>query len=311
MGEMPYAGLRLDRAGNRRHDPGWVADVLARPGSRLLPLWQDQCLVRTTADRPRPVTLPAGCWPDLSDDLAADLVFLGLDADAGVFAADLSTLARDEALRRAAADTTIDVRRLFTALPRADSATLAYARGLLHWHRTHRFCGTCGTRNQPRHGGHARVCPGCERWQFPRLEPAVIVLVTLPGTPERCLLARHAGADEIAWSTLAGFVEVGETLEGAVRRELAEEAGVSLQGVRYVGSQPWPFPAGLMIGFRAVAASAEVTVDERELADARWFTRDELRELQAAWQQQRPESGHDSIESVLVGGWLAEGTAQQ
>ena len=153
-------------------------------------------------------------------------------------------------------------------------------------------------------GGHVRTCTGgeCGRLLFPRIEPAIIVLIEAPGAPERCLLARHAGAPEGSYSTLAGFVEVGETLEDAVRREMAEEAGVTVTDVTYQGSQAWPFPAGLMVGFRATAASEEVRVDGVELLEARWFTRAELRERVAAG---RRLGRVDSIDHRLLGDWLS------
>lgn len=130
------------------------------------------------------------------------------------------------------------------------------------------------------------------------------MLVEAPGPPARCLLARHGGAPEGAFSTLAGFVEVGESLEDAVRREMAEEAGVTVAGLSYQGSQAWPFPAGLMVGFRAVAAAEEIRVDGVELLEARWFTRDELRERMATG---RPLGRVDAIDHRLLHDWLAEG----
>lgn len=142
---------------------------------------------------------------------------------------------------------------------------------------------------------------------FPRIEPAIIVLVESPAgaeAPDRCLLGRHAGAPQGSYSTLAGFVEVGESLEDAVRREMAEEAGVSVTALSYQGSQAWPFPAGLMVGFRATAGSEEVRVDGEELLEARWFTRAELRERVAAG---RTLGRVDSIDHHLLTGWLAAG----
>jgi NAD+ diphosphatase len=132
---------------------------------------------------------------------------------------------------------------------------------------------------------------------------AVIVLIEAPGTPRRCLLARHQGAPEGAYSTLAGFLEIGESLEDAVRREVAEEAGVRLDTVTYQASQAWPFPAGLMVGFRAVAASDAVKVDADELEEARWFTRAELLAHAAAGHRLGRE---DSIDRHLLRGWLDE-----
>jgi NAD+ diphosphatase len=182
---------------------------------------------------------------------------------------------------------------------------LAYARGLLHWQRRQRFCGCCGGQCEPRDGGHLRVCAACATLHFPKIEPAIIVLVELPGEPRRCLLGRHQGAGPGRYSTLAGFVEVGESLEDAVRREVAEEAGVSVRSVRYQGSQAWPFPAGIMLGFRAVAAGPGIEVDGAELTDARWFTEAEVR-ARIADSGAVPPYRHDSIGRALIEDWLAE-----
>lgn len=288
---LPYNGLQLDRAGARRGDPDWVARVRAHPGTRALAFRRDACL---TANG-RPVTVEAG----------PDAVFLGTDGDVGVFAVDLSDMDEPAALRAAGADAATDVRALFRTLGAQDAATLAYARGMLHWARNQRFCGACGTPTEVRHAGHQRYCRTCERLLFPRIEPAVIMLVEAPGSPRRALLARHRGAAPNAWSTLAGFVEIGESLEDAVRRELAEEAGVRVSTVRYQASQAWPFPSGLMVGFRAVAESDTVAVDRDELLEARWFTRDDMRDLLATHRAEGRDRP-DSIEAYLVGTWLAE-----
>lgn len=161
----------------------------------------------------------------------------------------------------------------------------------------------------PRHGGHLRICAAgeCGRLLFPRIEPAVIVLVEAPaavGEQDRCLLARHRGAAPDGYSTLAGFVEIGESLEDAVHRELAEEAGVLVDNVSYQASQAWPFPAGLMVGFRARAVSAAIAVDRDEIEEARWFTRPELADLLVRHRQRKPRAAEDSIESYLLESWL-------
>ena len=289
MPTLAYNGLSLDRAGARRADASWVEAVRIAPGARVLAFWRDGCLV---ADG-RPASF-AG----------EPSVFLGLDGAAGVFAADLSGLDEADALRRAGADAVVDVRRLFTSMDGSEAAVLAYARGMLHWHRNQRFCGACGAATVARHAGHQLECSGCGKLLFPRIEPAVIMLVTSPDG-RRCLLGRHRGAAADAYSTLAGFVEIGESLEDAVHRELAEEAGVRVASVRYQASQAWPFPSGLMVGFRAEAASEDVAVDEDELLEARWFTRSEVRDL-IARHRASGRDRRDSIESFLVETWLGE-----
>jgi NAD+ diphosphatase len=296
--QVPYTGATLDRAPAQRADEQWVLARLADPDAIVLPMWQDKCVVSGAV----PVRLACDAAAAV---LAASPppVFLGLDGDAGVFAVDLSDLDEAAAVALCGGSQALDVRALFAVLSAAEAAVLAYAKGILRWNREQRFCGACGAAAQPRDGGHLRICTGCERLLFPRIEPAVIVLVEaplVPGQPDRCLLARHVASVTGAFSTLAGFIEIGESLEEAVRREIAEEAGVQLGTVTYQASQPWPFPSGLMIGFRARALSEEVCVDGVELAEARWFTRSELRAEIASGRQRRP----DSIESHLIDTWL-------
>ncbi|MGH3759610.1 NAD(+) diphosphatase [Actinophytocola sp.] len=286
---LPYNGLLLDRAGARRADPDWVGRVRAHPATRVLAFWRDRCLTASG----RLVTV----------EDRDEAVFLGRDGDVGVFAADLSDMDEADALAAVGADAVTDVRALFATVDAQEAAALAYARGMLHWARNQRFCGACGSPTDPRHAGHQRVCRGCGKLLFPRIEPAVIMLVEAPNPPRRCLLARHRGAAPNAYSTLAGFVEIGESLEDAVRRELAEEAGVRVRSVSYQASQAWPFPSGIMVGFRAMAESDDVSVDREELLEARWFTRDELLALLAVHRAEgldRP----DSIEAFLIASWL-------
>lgn len=289
-----YTGLALDRASALRSDPAWLQAQRAGPDVRVIPLWNDRCLVSGG----QPVLLAA-------DHSAAETVFLGLQAGTPVFAADLSELDRADALTLAGADDEADVRTLIGAIGRDEAGLLAYARGLLHWQRRQRFCGSCGGRCEPRDGGHLRVCAECAAMHFPKIEPAIIVLVELPGEPPRCLLGRHQGAGPGRYSTLAGFVEIGESLEDAVRREVAEEAGVEVRSVRYQGSQAWPFPAGIMLGFRAVAAGPDIAVDGAEITDARWFTAAEVR-ARIADTGTVPPYRHDSIGRALIEDWLAE-----
>ncbi|MFC0504004.1 NAD(+) diphosphatase [Micromonospora costi] len=298
-----YGGGWLDRGGALRTDGERLAALRADERTTVLPLWRDRCLV-AAEDRPVRLTGDAARRVLAAAD---ETVFLGLD-DHGVafFAADLTGHPEAEAVALTGAASTLDVRRLAGRLDPPSAAAQAYARGLLYWHRQQRWCGACGAPTTARDGGHVRVCsgPGCGRLLFPRIEPAIIVLLEAPGTPDRCLLARHAGSAEGSYSTLAGFVEVGESLEDAVCREMAEEVGVTVTDLTYQGSQAWPFPAGLMVGFRATAASDEVRVDGVELLEARWFTRDDLR---ARLAEGRPVGRIDSIDHHLLGSWLAAG----
>lgn len=304
---LPYSHRGLNRAGNLRTDPQWVQALLASPQARLLPFWRDKCLVEGAAASPRPVSVPAAAISTVLAS-ASECVFLGLDGAAGVFAADLSELEQSQAVELVTASAAQDVRRLVATILPAEAAALAYARGLLHWNRNQKFCGACGGNTQGRNGGHLRVCmrSSCGKLLFPRIEPAVIVLVEAPSLPARCLLGRHRGAPQDSYSTLAGFVELGESLEDAVRREVAEEAGVQVDTVTYQASQAWPFPAGLMVGFRARAIADKIAVDEDELIEARWFTRAELHAQAATEQGARSLFNADSIEKFLIEAWMHE-----
>jgi NAD+ diphosphatase len=271
----------------------------------VIPLWRDRCLLASDG---RPVTL-TGTAGQAAVEAAVQIVLLGMDGPTVVFAADLGHPGEAEALRLYDAASSADLRTLAAALPVPVAATLAYARGLLYWNRHTRFCGSCGGPADSAHAGHLRLCvnPDCGRELFPRIEPAVIVLVEGPGSEPRCLLARHHGAGPDGFSLLAGFVEIGESLEGAVRREVAEEAGVTVGEVTYRGSQGWPFPAGLMVGFVASALDERIDVDGKELQEARWFSRAEVVERIVAG----PGSGPvDSIGGRLLRSWAGL-TAEQ
>ncbi len=172
-----------------------------------------------------------------------------------------------------------DLRFASMGLDRDEAAVLAYARALLYWHRRHRFCGRCGAATTVCEAGHARDCSNveCAKRHFPRTDPSIIVLVTAQHEGRaHCLLGRQASWPPNVYSTLAGFVEPGECLEDAVAREVFEESGVRVDAVRYHSSQPWPFPAALMLGFHADADMQPVRVDGHELEDARWFAYDEM-----------------------------------
>ena len=300
MENLAYSGGYLDRASYRRSDPGWVAGVLDSPQARIIPVWREHCLV--SGDPPAPLTTLDAARRQSVREVGTPM-FLGLDGDAGVFVADLSALDEKRAVELAGAERVGDVRAFAGTLEAATAATLAYARGLAYWNRHQRFCGSCGAPALSSHGGHLRVCgnESCARLHFPRIEPAVITLVESAGPPRRCLLARHRGAAPDRYALIAGFVEIGESLEDAVRREVAEETGVSLGAVHYVASQAWPFPAGLMAGFHATAASDSVTPDGREILEARWFTGAELAERATSG---RPLGRVDSIDRHLLRSWL-------
>jgi NAD+ diphosphatase len=222
-------------------------------------------------------------------------VFLGLMDGAPVFADYVED--REPEQGRPAG-----LREAATELPATQAALAAYAGSLLAWHRRHRFCANCGAATEPVDGGHERRCPACGAHHFPRTDPAVIVRVV--DDRDRLLLGRQASWPQGRFSVLAGFVEPGETLEEAVRREVLEESGVVVGEVAYVASQPWPFPSSLMIGFNAVATAGEPRPGDDELTEVRWFERAEV-EAAAAGEGDVLLSPPYSIARRLIDAWLA------
>ena len=264
-----YAGPYLDRGGERRKDPDWVAAALTGPRARFVPVWQALNLV-TAAAEPRAVLYgraEADAW--LAHGPA---IYLGDFRGHACFAVELHGSEPPDAAHRF-----VDLRLTGATLDGAEAGLLAYARALVYWRSRHRHCGACGAPARPSEGGQVMVCTNeaCGQQSFPRLDPAIIVLVR---NGERALLGRQAAWPAGRYSTLAGFVEPGESLEDAVAREVAEEANVAVRDVRYHSSQPWPFPSSLMIGFEAGAAPDSVPVAGEELEDARWVDRDDIAE---------------------------------
>jgi NAD+ diphosphatase len=188
----------------------------------------------------------------------------------------------------------VDLRLLWGQVPEVQWTVAGRAVQLVEWGRTHQFCGRCGTPTESAPGERAMRCPSCGLLAFPRLAPAVIVLIT---KGEEALLARGRAFPIAMYSCLAGFVEPGESLEQAVRREVREEVGLELDQLHYQASQPWPFPHSLMIGYRATWASGEIAVDDNEIIDAHWYRRDDLPAIPPRL----------SIARALIDGWLAEG----
>ena len=311
-GPIAYCAFSLDRAGVRRRDAAFLAALRDDPATRLVPVWRGRNLIHP-GEVPR-AARPSGPAAAALWVLGDEAIFLGTDDKGAWVALDLSEREEADVASSVAAHAPgaafLDLRQASPLLAAEEAAALAAARGFAHWHRSSRFCGACGAPTVSRDGGHARRCTDdrCGRDHFPRTDPAVIMLVTIPappGRPEdgRCLLARQPRWPDGLYSALAGFVEPGESLEAAVRREAMEEVGLTLADVAYRASQPWPFPSSLMVGFRAEAAGDRIRRDETELADARWFTRAELKALP---REDLRLSRVDSIARFLIDEWLAE-----
>jgi NAD+ diphosphatase len=263
-----FAGNRLDRVGPRRADARWVGSLLDDPESRMLPL-VDLKPRLGHGSPPRLDWQSAPPWKRLVE-AGATLILLGLDEEGRAHLALDATAAGNVEGELA------DVREVAASLPASEAAILAEARSLIDWHARHRFCAACGATTELACGGWQRHCPECGTHHFPRTDPVVIMLAV---RGERCLLGRNRRRAGNRFSCLAGFMEPGESLEEAVRREVFEEAGIRVGRVRYLASQPWPFPSNLMMGFLAEAVSEKITVDPEEIAEARWFGREEIRAM--------------------------------
>lgn len=296
-----YTALDVDRCDARRGDTAWIEQQMRSASSRTLLVWRGRNLTSAHDGSAIHEVITA----EIVDRFAADaFTLLGVADGAAFFGLDVSSVEdpiADLGLRGTAVFE--DLRRIGPVLPRREGALLAHARAMAHWHSRHLYCGACGAPTRPARAGHVRVCSdaACGIEHFPRTDPAVITLVT---HEDACLLGRQARWRPNMFSVLAGFVEPGEDLEQAVVREVFEEAGVAVTDVRYHSSQPWPFPASLMIGFTARATSRELNVDGSELELARWLTRDDIfREVEAGTLVLSPV---DSISRRLVDEWLEE-----
>lgn len=263
-----FAGGHVDRLAIDRRDPGALATALGEAGARVVPIWGSDTLIREGETAHALLLTPEECLEHL--DGPDQLILLGRFRGAPLFVADLT-----HAPATHGGGQVLDLRMAGNLLDFNEAGMLAYARGMVFWKRRHRHCGSCGAAALPEQAGHVMRCSdgACGAAWFPRVDPAIIVLVT---DGERALLGRQASWPAGRYSTLAGFVEPGESLEDTVHREVFEESGIRLAGIEYHSSQPWPFPSSLMLGFTAVAASTEVCVDNDELEDARWFGRDDI-----------------------------------
>jgi NAD+ diphosphatase len=266
-----FVAQALERSHHRRKDPDWIARRMRDPASFFVPVWKSKILV-TEGEAPGPVLLKRR---QLEGHAEENFVFfLGEKNGNSYFAVDIDgeVPGAFDAVGRFR-----DLRAVAPLLSREDGALLAYAKTLVYWHKRNYFCGACGSRNEMKDGGHCRACvnPQCGVVHFPRTDPAIIVMIR---SGEKCLLGRQSIWPERMYSVVAGFVEPGESAEGAVAREVFEEVGLRVKNIRYHSSQPWPFPCSLMLGFTADTDDEQITLGDNELEDARWFERRELRE---------------------------------
>lgn len=310
---VTFGGSGLNRAAELRAD---VTGLLADPRSTVVVLWRGKPLIAEPDTLAQLVRLPLD-HPVLELAKGAP-IFLGIEDTGPVFAQDISAWhpeALDDATLNAFTDPSrqqhpllpeaqfVELRMVMNALSPRDAELVATARALFNWHRSHRFCAQCGQPSDMAMAGWQRNCGKCGASHFPRTDPVVIMLVT---RGNQVLMGRSPGWPEGMYSLLAGFVEPGETIEAAVRREVWEEAGITVGAVDYLASQPWAFPNSLMFGCAGQALSDEITIDPNEIEDARWFSREEIMQAFAGRHPVLKPARKGAIAHFLLRNWLAD-----
>lgn len=267
-----FASVRLDRLSEYRDDESWVESALSSPSARFVPLWRNRSLLADKDDGQMAVYLEPGELDPTG--FIQPPTLLGTDGKRCFFAVSINDSQQEQVLALHPEARFLDLRLASVTMDAKHAGVLAYAKALHYWHYRHAFCGICGSPNRLESAGHKLVCSNeeCGRQSFPRIDPAIIVLVT---QGDACLLGHNANWPPKRFSTLAGFVEPGESLEDAVVREVFEEARVRLKSIRYVSSQPWPFPASAMCGFSAEADNRDCAPSD-EMEQLRWFTTSEM-----------------------------------
>jgi NAD+ diphosphatase len=306
IGEFAFLLEPLDRSAHMRDDAEKLFALEGKANSRAYVIHRDSLVVKQDGDGVRAAltikeAIALGANPGT--------IFLGMRDGAPFFGMGIPQPAA-EGLAGKDGVAVEPLRNLATLglVPPSELSAIATAKSLVHWHQRHGFCPNCGSRTQMAQAGWKRECPSCKSEHFPRTDPVVIMLVT---DGERCLLGRQKQFLKGMWSCLAGFLEPGETIEDAVKREIFEEAGILCTDVRYYKAQPWPFPYSLMIGCTARATTTDINVDRNELEDARWFTRAEVQQMFA---DTHPD-GHRAPNGIaiahhLLGHWAKEGQAK-
>lgn len=313
---VTFGGSGLDRAAELRGDPAALDTAQRDPQARTLLIWRGKILIERS--RPAHVLRVPLSHPVLNE-LAAPAMFLGREDGAPRFAHDVSAWEPadlDESLLGgfldpseqhhpafAATEVFAELRRVMTWLSPRDAELAATAKAIFGWHQTHPHCSRCGAVSEITQGGWQSTCPACGAHHFPRTDPVVIMLITHGNS---VLLGRSPGWPERMYSLLAGFIEPGETLEAAVRREVYEEAGVRVGVVDYLASQPWPFPASLMLGCRGQATSKDITIDPAEIEDALWVSREEMMTIFAGEHPTINPARKGAIAHFLLENWLAD-----
>ena len=298
---ITFSGSTLDRSSNQRRDHAWVERHLDDENSRFLPLWRLNPLVKLGDSR----SLAWARW-ELFDSVvpAPTPLLLGIDDGIAHFAVDVSSVNEPESTFGVEDVARFEeLRGVVPQLAPHEASISAHARSLVDWHARHGYCAACGGKTVLASAGTQRRCPECSAEHFPRTDPVAIAVV---GHGDRCLLGRGPGWPNTMYSALAGFVEPGETIEEAARREVFEESGIRVGDVRYLKSQPWPFPSSLMIGCVAEALSEHIVIDHAELEDVRWFSLEQVRAALAGSSSELFVPPPFAVANHLVAAW-AEG----
>ncbi len=304
LGRPAFVANVLDRAAHLRLDDDKLFAMESSAAARAYLVYRDSLVMMQEASGPRALltiqeALKCGANPGT--------IFLGLRGDAPVFGMGIAPAPADELRTRG--DVALSELRgmaMQGVIPANELSAIALAKSLVSWHQRHGFCANCGTRSRMVQGGWRRDCPSCKTEHFPRTDPVVIMLVTRKDSwGDKCLMGRQKQFPAGMWSCLAGFVEIAETIEDAVKREILEESGIVCTDVKYYMTQPWPYPSSLMIGCTAVATSETITVDHAELEDARWFDRDEAMQMLQRTHPDGLSGPHPfAIAHHLLGQWL-------
>jgi NAD+ diphosphatase len=294
-GSLTLSRSVLDRAADRRRDADWLEKAWAAPDTQVVAVAGNK--VQVTDDRTALRFVPPSEAPE------GRRIFLGIDRESGAGMTADGRAVFGVLIDGDGDESYAGLREIGGVLDDREAGIAVHVIGLANWHAVNTHCANCGEHTEVVDAGHVRQCPACGTSHFPRSDPAIIVLVT--DDEDRALLGRNQAWPPGQYSTLAGFVEPGESLEAAVRREVLEETGVVVgPEVEYAGSQPWPLPASLMLGFYAKASSFDIMVDGDEISDARWFTREDVRALIDAGTMRLP--GSISISRRLIEGWYGE-----
>ncbi|WP_448564592.1 NAD(+) diphosphatase [Thalassotalea ganghwensis] len=309
INEIKFTQMPLQRASAERKSPQWFQRQLAQPKASFLPIHKGNYLF----DGETQVIVSKEDYLRLEEQYQLEAIFLGLNDAQPLFVVDCTHISLEDLLSFLASDAqAVEFRASAMWLEQEKAAYLAYGRALVHWHRAYAFCGFCGEKTQSHESGHMRKCTNiaCGKELFPRTDPVVIMLVehVSKSGEKRCLLANHLRSPDNLVSTLAGFVDPGESLEEAVVREVKEEVGLTVAHVHYIASQPWPFPHSIMLGFHAVVSDDVITIDKEELSSAKWYNEEQVRALNDWGSElsgtQIPRK--ESIARYLIEAWLKE-----